>query len=190
MTNLQLLFLIPAKSLRISRGTSYTSLLRLWEERELGSQLPFTAELWRRLKEPSSFDVFFLYLPLLFDCWYWIYVYNKPFTISSFIHHFVISSCNTGSLSQGWQAVICDRLEMEEQLKYSNCASEITCVLLIFFFSILKLRQYDFFFFYLQGLQWQYVLCCKWCWSRLDWKVMTAFIHFQFLKWRNGDLKS
>lgn len=53
---------------------------------------------------------------------------------------------NTGSLSAGvqGQAVVCDQFEMEEQLKYNNFASEITCVLLIFFYILVKTNIFFF----------------------------------------------
>lgn len=90
--------LFAAKSLRISRGTCYTSLLCVWEERELGCQLPFTTELWWWLKESSSLwpsfflFFFFLFLPPLFDCWHWIYVSSNTFTFpKKFYFHIHIS---------------------------------------------------------------------------------------------------
>jgi len=65
-------------------------------------------------------------------------VYNTTFTFHTQVL-FTISTFtslnNTGSLSAGVhrQAVVFfDQFEMEEQLKYNNFASEITCVLLIF----------------------------------------------------------
>lgn len=62
--------LIAAKRTGLSRGTRYTSLLRLWEEREHGRQLPFTTELWWWVKVGSFcfFCLFVLFLPPLFDC--------------------------------------------------------------------------------------------------------------------------
>lgn len=46
---------MAAKRTGISGGTRYTSLLRLWEEREPGCQLPFTTELWWWVKKCFCF---------------------------------------------------------------------------------------------------------------------------------------
>lgn len=64
--------LLAAKRTGLSRGTRYTSLLRLREEREHGRQLPFTTELWWWVKVWLGFFFLFvcsLFLPPLFNCW-------------------------------------------------------------------------------------------------------------------------
>ena len=93
--NLQHVSLLPAKSLRISRRTCYTSVLRLWEERGLGRQLPFTTDLWW-LKAPSLFSIHFPYFFLYFLCTTKPFAFPKNkvlFTTS------ILSINNTGWLS-------------------------------------------------------------------------------------------
>lgn len=124
-----------------------------------------------------SFRLFFsfLFLPLLliakYMCTTSLLHFQKKkevlFTTSTFTF-----LNNTGSLSAGvrGQAVVCDQFEMEEQLKYNNFASEITCVLLIIFFNTL-----------VYGLQ--YVSHYRWGLFRLD---LTVFMHSYsvFLSWQ------
>lgn len=58
--------LIAAKRTGLSRGTRYPSLLRLWEEREHGRQLPFTTELWWWVKVWLGFFFFCLFVLYFF----------------------------------------------------------------------------------------------------------------------------
>lgn len=120
------LSLTAAKSLGISRGTCYTSLLCLWEEWEPGCQLPFTTELRWRLKKASSISPFFFF----FFCLILNKCLKQNFYISTevFFTTPAVTFFNTGSLLVGVQGKVAIWKSLDIDLKGGDIKVQLLCI--------------------------------------------------------------